>query len=122
MEAKNREDFFCERFSREYITGIIQKNERFIHSKKTVTAFMLEESINKKQGKKHLEIRRQQMMRQWYEKGDFAKINELLAELEERKNAPPREGESSRFYRNAVEFHEMLKGKRGRKKRQKTKA
>ena len=113
---KNRDDLFCNRFSREYIKGIIQRNERFLYSNKSVEAFMRQEVVNRFHGKEHLDIRRAKMIKQWFDNLEFDKIEDMLKELEKRKNAPPMEGESKDFYRLAKECYKNLKIKFGKKK------
>lgn len=120
MESKDRDDSFCRQFNQEYTRGITQRNERFIHSQKSVDSFMREETLNKYHGKEHLDVRREQTMRHWYKEGKIEKIEDLLAELEKRKKEPPMEGESRNFYRLAVESHKNIRMRRGKQNRNKT--
>jgi len=103
--------FFCD-FSREYIKGILNRNERFILSNKSVEAFLYKESQDKFQGKEHLDIERERQIQEWFDNEDFPEIESLLMELRQRKDSPPLEDESKDFYKLAKSFYVNLKKKK----------
>lgn len=109
----NPEDSFSNKFSREFTKGVLYRNERFINSKKNVKAFLTEENQNRFLGKKHLDIRRQQKIKRWFDNGEFQEIENLLAELRQRKENPPREDEGENFYRFAEDYYNYLKKRKG---------